>query len=342
MDVTPRVSVAMIVRNEAAQLPGCLASLDGLGPELCIVDTGSSDNTPAIARAHGARVAAFPWCDDFAAARNAALALCTAPWVFVIDADERVAREDVETLSGLLEGAVDRCYRFTTRNYTRNTAMAEFQPCQADDPLAQGFPGWYPSVKVRLFPNRPGVQFEGRVHELVTQSLMRLGVPIAPAPVPIHHYGAARPPDQLAEKAQFYLRLGAQKAEESPEDANAWAELGNQCAELGQYAPAAAAYREALKRRPDDAVVLKDLGGVLHLIGRSAEAEAFLRLAIAADPGCAEAWRNLGVVEADAGRWDEAVACFERLVALHPAHAGYQAYLAEAQRGQAGERPAGP
>ena len=51
-----------------------------------MLDTGSSDDTPALARAEGARVAHFQWCDDCAAARNAALAEASADWHIVLDA----------------------------------------------------------------------------------------------------------------------------------------------------------------------------------------------------------------------------------------------------------------
>ena len=53
-----------------------------------VLDTGSSDGTPEIARRAGARVDTFHWCDDFSAARNAALQRADADWALVLDADE--------------------------------------------------------------------------------------------------------------------------------------------------------------------------------------------------------------------------------------------------------------
>ena len=64
----------MIVRNEEANLPACLASVRGLFDEIVVVDTGSTDRTREIvARVRWRRVFDFVWVDDFAAARNAAL-----------------------------------------------------------------------------------------------------------------------------------------------------------------------------------------------------------------------------------------------------------------------------
>ena len=72
----PKVSLTMIVKNEEDNLSNCLASVGGVFDEIVIVDTGSTDRTKEIACEFGARVFDFPWIDDFAAARNAALVAC--------------------------------------------------------------------------------------------------------------------------------------------------------------------------------------------------------------------------------------------------------------------------
>src|SRR5581483_7060685 len=86
-----RLSICMIVRDEAAGLPRCLASLAGVADELVVVDTGSLDATPALAEAAGARVIRIAWPRDFAAARNVSLDAATGDWCVVIDADEELA-----------------------------------------------------------------------------------------------------------------------------------------------------------------------------------------------------------------------------------------------------------
>src|SRR5262245_58295328 len=76
----PLLSLTMIVRNEEEHLDRCLASVREVADELIVVDTGSTDRTVEIARAHGARVYFFELCDDFAAARNVALRHATGHW----------------------------------------------------------------------------------------------------------------------------------------------------------------------------------------------------------------------------------------------------------------------
>ena len=64
-----------------------LASVAGSADEIIVVDTGSRDSTVAIAQKAGARVFHFPWVDDFAAARNAALEQTAGEWILWLDAD---------------------------------------------------------------------------------------------------------------------------------------------------------------------------------------------------------------------------------------------------------------
>ena len=78
----------MIVKNEAATLPKCLNSVRKLVDEMVVLDTGSINRTPNIAQQLGAKVHHFKWCNDFSAARNAALKYVTGDWVLVLDADE--------------------------------------------------------------------------------------------------------------------------------------------------------------------------------------------------------------------------------------------------------------
>src|ERR1700735_3067517 len=96
------VSLCIIARNEAANLAACLAPLLPLVHETIVVDTGSTDGTQAIATQHGARVFDFPWCDDFAAARNESLRYATGDWILWMDADDRVDADNADRLAGLL------------------------------------------------------------------------------------------------------------------------------------------------------------------------------------------------------------------------------------------------
>lgn len=87
----PRISLCMIVRNEAAGLQRCLLSAAAGVDEIVIVDTGSTDRTPTIAGAFTKNVYATEWRDDFSHARNYAFGKATGEWILVLDGDDELA-----------------------------------------------------------------------------------------------------------------------------------------------------------------------------------------------------------------------------------------------------------
>jgi len=85
-----KISLCMIVRNESDCLDTCLNAVNEYVDEIVIVDTGSMDNTLAIAKKYTDLVYEVTWENDFSAARNLSLSKATNDWVLVLDADEIV------------------------------------------------------------------------------------------------------------------------------------------------------------------------------------------------------------------------------------------------------------
>ena len=75
----PTIELSRIVKNGARGLPACLASVRGIADRIVIGDTGSTDDGMAIARGFGAEIFNVPWTEDYAAARNGALARTRQP-----------------------------------------------------------------------------------------------------------------------------------------------------------------------------------------------------------------------------------------------------------------------
>ena len=88
------ISVCMIVKNEEKNLAACLDCLKQIADEIVIVDTGSTDETKAIAFKYTDKVYDFEWIDDFAAARNFAFSKATQDYIYSADADERLDEEN--------------------------------------------------------------------------------------------------------------------------------------------------------------------------------------------------------------------------------------------------------
>src|SRR3954468_6047353 len=87
-----RISVLILAKNEAENLPECLATVEWANEVIVVVDRASRDQTQAIAQRR-ADLVAIRTFDDFANQRNAALDLASGEWVFAIDADERATPE---------------------------------------------------------------------------------------------------------------------------------------------------------------------------------------------------------------------------------------------------------
>jgi tetratricopeptide (TPR) repeat protein len=134
----------MIARDEEEMLPDCLESVRGEVDEIILVDTGSRDGTAELARSLGARVFSFRWRRDFAAARNASLERAAGDWILILDCDERL---DPASRGLLRQAAASGCHDGYLVHLVNLPACTE---------------RW---LALRLFRNRPGVRYQGRIHE---------------------------------------------------------------------------------------------------------------------------------------------------------------------------------
>ena len=308
------VSVCMIVKDEAEHLPAALLSAKALGQEIVVVDTGSGDRSADIALLFGARVYHFPWNGSFSEARNFSLSKAQGDYIFVLDADERLAPADLPPLSAMLKrSATGTAYSFTTRNYTAEITRKNWSANAGEYPDYERGRGWTPSEKVRLFPNDGRLRFEGRVHELLEASLIRCGIPIHACDVPVHHYGKLDPA-RNAEKQESYYLLGLKKLAESGASVESLAELALQATELKRFQEAEGLWHRLLEARPDSAEAYFNLG-YLHLsTGEYRKARAHALKGAGLAPAMKEAAFNLAKCELFLGNTDRAlVSCREML-----------------------------
>jgi glycosyltransferase involved in cell wall biosynthesis len=226
----PKLALSMIVRDAASTLDACLRSVQGVVDEIVIADTGSNDSTPEIARNYGARVVHIPWENDFASARNQALAPVTADWVLSLDADERLDPESAGLISSLLSTPLVAGYLVTIRNYVLSLEDRIWDrpatPNTSHWADAQSFPAYVEHENVRLFRRDTRIRFVGRVHESVGPSIESSGLGLGHATFLIHHFGLAADRETRARKNVFYRELGLQKIVEMPNNPQAYLELG--------------------------------------------------------------------------------------------------------------------
>jgi len=303
----PLVTLCMIVRDEAANLPRCLESARALVEQIVVIDTGSTDDTIPIALDAGALVIERPWTDDFAAARNHALPYAAGEWILHLDADEELDPTTAHLLRPWLTTTTADGGQCTVRN---------LQP--PDDPCA-----WSDTQIVRLFRNRPAHRWTGRIHEQVGDTVLAGGGAIAPAPIRIVHHGYTAATVQGGRsRAERNLALQRRHLEEHLDDPFVRLHFADACNAAQRFEEAEAAYRTALTL---DGGRLGPLRRNAHvrlaqlLLARNAHDLALTEAerALALDPDCLPALQVRGVAALSLGRVRPALVSFERAL-VHP------------------------
>src|ERR1044071_175769 len=137
------LSVLIPTRNERRNIVECLASVAWCD-EVVVVDSGSTDGTPDLARAAGARVIDFKWNGQFPKKKNWALE--NVPWknewVLILDADERILPELADEIRDELKQAQADGYFINRRFIFLNQWIKQ---C-----------GYCPSWNLRLFRHGKG------------------------------------------------------------------------------------------------------------------------------------------------------------------------------------------
>lgn len=147
-----KLSVTVITLNEAANIVPCLESA-GFADEIVVLDSGSTDRTVALAQNFTDRVLSVPW-QGFGKTKNRAVGEARMPWVFVLDADERLTPPLQEEIQAIVraDGPLDG-YRVPRRNHFCGRFIKHL--------------GWYPDYSIRLFRQPKGRFPDQEVHESV-------------------------------------------------------------------------------------------------------------------------------------------------------------------------------
>ncbi len=202
-----RLSLCLIVRDEADMLPDFLAAVDGLWDELVAVDTGSTDQTRELLGAAGARILERPWDDDFAAARNASVEPATGDWILFLDADERPSPELRDQIRALLTDETAGAATIRMRNHLPHGHVRE-------------------SDLLRLWRRDPEIRFRHRIHEEVSSSidavLSRTGRRLVNLTALCDHLGYARDVATARAKKDRDLGLLTEAVKADPGDWYSW------------------------------------------------------------------------------------------------------------------------
>lgn len=150
-----KLSVIIITKNEAAHIGDCIDSV-AFADEIIVVDSGSTDQTRAIAESKGAKVSLTADWPGFGPQKNRALDLATGVWVLSIDADERVTPELAAEIQKELDSPRADAYKIPRMsNYAGRWIRHS---------------GWWPDHVLRLFKRGTARFKDVAVHESVQTS----------------------------------------------------------------------------------------------------------------------------------------------------------------------------
>lgn len=257
------ISVCIITKNEAENLEKCLKALKPHPFEIVVVDTGSTDDSLAIARTYTERVFEFTWIDDFSAARNFAATCASNDLLFPIDTDEILTELDWEQLQAAAlshpksVGHVKRLDYFETDSgLNRYDVMIE-----------------------RLYDRRY-YQFQGAIHEAL--------VPVTDIPytsyetsIVIDHAGYLGNAEKLREKAERNLTLLEKEIEKKPNDPYPYFQTAQSYLLMRDKDRACTYFQAAIERNPPPGadytrMLINNYGHCLLDLDRPGEAVSLL------------------------------------------------------------------
>ena len=196
-----KLSACIIMKDAAEDIGDCLESLKDQVDEIVVVDTGSTDDSVAIARRYTEKVYFFAWRNDFAAAKNYCLDHATGDWVVFLDSDEYLTKETRDNLRRIIVDMdaqgwdqLDVCGVNVDENHM---------------PLDIG-----EHFNVRMFRNDPLRRYRGAVHEELVYADSREDkiVAVRPGDLCLHHKGYS--PSRMEKKFQRNLQMLEQMEKE--------------------------------------------------------------------------------------------------------------------------------
>ena len=142
------ISLCMIVKNEEDVIGRCLESVRGCFDEIIIVDTGSIDKTKNVCSKYTDIIYDYCWSDDFSAARNFAFSKAKSEYLFWLDADDIIEKEDLNKIIELKKGSA-----------LYDTYMFKYVVSESNDGIQLEF------YRERLVRNCSKSIFRGFIHE---------------------------------------------------------------------------------------------------------------------------------------------------------------------------------
>ncbi|HEX9653139.1 MAG TPA: glycosyltransferase, partial [bacterium] len=299
------LSVCLIVKNEERHLANCLRSVQAIADQIVVVDTGSQDNTVAIATQFGAKIYHYAWQKDFAAARNFANEQATGDWILQLDADEELFVEDQYKVREIIHR--DDCSGAYLALHNRvSSSFGESKPTI--------------HYLVRLYKNRPDFYYENAIHEI-----LKISGEVKPVDINILHHGYNMQLDEMQNKRLRNAEILYNRYKQNPDSVTtlfylSMLHLGNREFELAE------AFANKVLEKIDESNIEKQhlylmTLNNLALINLEKQnytvAEAFCQRAISKNENYLDPYYFLGVIHLRQSQPDKTKEIYEKYLAIY-------------------------
>ena len=329
------LSVCFLVKNKAQRLEHSLGSIKGFADEIIVVDTGSTDSTKTVALQAGAKVIAHKWHDDYADAKNAALAVASGSWILFLKAGETLAEVDKEKILKKMQQKDVAGYVLERRMYTSNKDHMRFIASTGTYDEERGYAGYLIFPVLSLFRNMDGVQFEGKVFEDVKDSIFRKKKGIKVTDI-ITHYVDVEEHDhkKQQERIERYAKICQKAMKDDQKNPQYPYELGHIYKVQGNFEKAIPLFlktKELGKYKQPEA----ELGDIYFRQGKMLEALDLYEEALRKYPAYIPTYLQLGIIYTKRKRFKDAVEVYKKALERDPknqvAYQNLSATLLQAQ-----------
>lgn len=232
-----RISQCMIVKNEERNIEKALSWGKGVVSEQIVVDTGSTDRTVEIAESMGAKIYHFEWIDDFAAAKNFAISKARYEWIALLDADEYFSEEDAKKVLYYVRKLQDKKYDAILSSWVHLD--------DAGNVTAVG-------TQSRVFRNRPGVGYIGRIHEyIMSTDGSEFHFVDAVNELSIYHTGYGKIGHEQKVSSGRNIRIIQKELEENPDSHRMLGYLGDEYYSADNLEKAEEFFRKSISLMPE-------------------------------------------------------------------------------------------
>lgn len=299
-----KISLCIIARNESENIARCINSAKAVVDEIIVGDTGSEDDTVAIAESLGARVYHFKWVDDFAKARNFVLSKATGDWILFLDADEYISEDTVQNLRPVIQQYhgtnVDAILSYLMNIEKQNSKVMDSHKT------------------IRIFRKHPDLAYVGAVHEYIAPRQNRkLQYADASEQIKVIHTGYSQEDKAKKKKGERNLQLLFKELQKKPNDGMLLYYIAESHALEKQYNEALRyAQKAAISKNLPDVIRSKNLkNSVWYKLKLNYPAQEIIedtRRIIQQYPDYSDMHLFLGNLYLDQGRVYDTIECYEQ------------------------------